>query len=66
MVARLLATLDRDRAVSTELAKEWEASAEVLGERVSYGDPAVALATITTLRNCAAALRAALAPEYVS
>jgi hypothetical protein len=41
------------------LAQEWEASAERIGERAMDGDPAATMATMSTLRSCAEALRAA-------
>jgi hypothetical protein len=48
------------REAMTTLADEWEESARLIGERALLGDPGSALATASTLRSCAAELRAAL------
>jgi len=42
----------------TALIEAWEASAQQIGQRTLYGDPAASIATVNTLRSCAVALRA--------
>ena len=52
--------------IARHLSTEWEAAATQISERAMFGDPAAAMVQVQTLRSCAEALRAVLAPSALA